>query len=152
MSNTVKNCDVLNKLTELYDDVFSHDGYGEIRIEIKIQRRGQKEVILHCGKQHRYVVDYQKSNSSYPSERHQVISRKPRECSNKTYIGAERRSSSRRINRDRRIRSAKRDFKLERRISPDRRASGERRALKMSNASDQKEKKEQSEWRRGVAQ
>jgi hypothetical protein len=39
------------------DDVLAHDGYGDIRIEVKILKRRQKEVILHCGKQYRYVID-----------------------------------------------------------------------------------------------
>lgn len=52
------HADVLGKLQALYQEVFSHDGYGDIRIEMKILRRGQKEVIIHCGKQYRYVVDY----------------------------------------------------------------------------------------------
>lgn len=49
--------EVLGQLFELYADLFSHDGYGDIGVEIKILRRGQKEVILHCGKQYRYVLD-----------------------------------------------------------------------------------------------
>lgn len=48
---------VLEKLFDLYADLFEHDGYGDIRIEMKILRRGQKEIIIHCGKQHRYVLD-----------------------------------------------------------------------------------------------
>ncbi len=42
---------------ELVDDVLAHDGFGDIRIEVKILKRRQKEVILHCGKQYRFVVD-----------------------------------------------------------------------------------------------
>ncbi len=49
--------DVLSKFAQLYAEVFSHDGYGDIRVEMKILRRGQKEVIIHCGKQYRFVVD-----------------------------------------------------------------------------------------------
>jgi hypothetical protein len=45
------------KLLELFEDVLTHDGFGEIRIETKILKRQQKEVILHCGKQYRFVVD-----------------------------------------------------------------------------------------------
>lgn len=45
------------KLLELVDDVLAHDGFGDIRVEIKILKRRQKEVILHCGKQYRFVVD-----------------------------------------------------------------------------------------------
>jgi len=48
---------VLDQFIDLYSELFSHDGYGDIRIEMKILRRGQKEVILHCGKQHRFVLD-----------------------------------------------------------------------------------------------
>ncbi|HNQ04055.1 MAG TPA: hypothetical protein PKH69_05525 [Thiobacillaceae bacterium] len=52
------NLDVLNRFVRLYEEVFTHDGFGEIRVEMKILRKGQKEVILHCGKQYRFVVDY----------------------------------------------------------------------------------------------
>ena len=52
------NQEVLKKLAQLYAEVFSHDGYGDIRVEMRILRRGQKEVIIHCGKQYRFVVDF----------------------------------------------------------------------------------------------
>jgi hypothetical protein len=45
------------KLLELVDEVLAHDGYGDIRVEVRILKRRQKEVILHCGKQYRFVVD-----------------------------------------------------------------------------------------------
>jgi hypothetical protein len=48
---------VLAKLTDLYFEAFNHDGFAEIRVEMRILRRGQKEIILHCGKQYRFVVD-----------------------------------------------------------------------------------------------
>lgn len=48
---------VRSKLIELLDDVLMHDGFGDIRVEVKILKRRQKEVILHCGKQYRFVVD-----------------------------------------------------------------------------------------------
>ena len=53
----VMHDDVLEKLNELYWNLFQHDGFGEVKIEMKLLRRGQKEVILHCGKQYRFVVD-----------------------------------------------------------------------------------------------
>jgi len=52
---------VLERLTRLYHEVFAHDGYGDIRIEIRILRHDSKEVIIHCGKQYRFVVDYVRS-------------------------------------------------------------------------------------------
>jgi hypothetical protein len=48
---------VLAKLKELYHDLLAHDGFGDMRLTMRILKRGQKEVILHCGKQYRFVVD-----------------------------------------------------------------------------------------------
>ncbi len=45
------------KLLELLHDALSHDGFGEIRVEVKILKRQQKEVIIHYGRQYRFVVD-----------------------------------------------------------------------------------------------
>jgi hypothetical protein len=55
---TATNQDVLEQFAKLYHELFCHDGYGEIRLEMKILRRGQKEIIIHCGKQYRFVVDF----------------------------------------------------------------------------------------------
>ena len=56
MQNT--NEDVINKIAELYRTLFDHDGFGDMSVEIRLLKRGQKEVIIHCGKQYRYIVDY----------------------------------------------------------------------------------------------
>ncbi len=48
---------VLQQLTRIYCELFNHDGFGDVRIEMRILRRGQKEVIIHSGKQYRYVLD-----------------------------------------------------------------------------------------------
>jgi len=58
MAKTVTNSEVIAKLLELYKDAFQHDGYGDIRIEMRFLRKGQKEIIIHCGKQYRFVLDY----------------------------------------------------------------------------------------------
>ena len=58
-TNRASNEEVLERLAHLYLEVFSHDGYGDIRVEMRLLRRGQKEVILHCGRQYRFVVDYE---------------------------------------------------------------------------------------------
>ena len=61
---------VLNKIRELYYLLFRHSGFGEMRIEMRILKKGQKEIIIHCGKQYRFVVDFkgdgkdQKSSSN----------------------------------------------------------------------------------------
>lgn len=52
------NHKILLKIRDLYAELFKHDGFGQMTIEVRILKRGQKEVIIHCGKQYRYVVDY----------------------------------------------------------------------------------------------
>ena len=54
---------VLTKIQQLYESLFLHNGFGEMSIEMRILKRGQKEVIIHCGKQYRYVVDYPASKN-----------------------------------------------------------------------------------------
>lgn len=48
---------VKKRIDVLYDMLVEHDGYGEIKIDFKILKKGQKEIIIHCGKQYRYVVE-----------------------------------------------------------------------------------------------
>ncbi len=55
---TSTNQAVKIKISQLYDELFAHDGFGEMKVETRILRRGQKEVIIHCGKQYRFVVDF----------------------------------------------------------------------------------------------
>ena len=50
--------EVKEKMLQLYDELFLHDGYGELKVEMRLLRRRQKEIIIHCGKEYRYVVDY----------------------------------------------------------------------------------------------
>lgn len=46
------------QLLGLLDDILAHDGYGSIRVDVRLLKKGQKEVILDCGKQYRFVVDF----------------------------------------------------------------------------------------------
>ena len=48
---------VVQKIIDLYHMLFCHNGFGEMSVDIRILKRGQKEVILRCGKQYRFVVD-----------------------------------------------------------------------------------------------
>ncbi len=52
------NDQVLEQFNRLYREVFAHEGHGTIMVEMKILHRGQKEVIIDCGKQYRFVVDF----------------------------------------------------------------------------------------------
>ncbi len=49
---------VMQKLLELYADLFWHDGFGNISIEMKFLKKGQKEIIISSGKDYRFVVDW----------------------------------------------------------------------------------------------
>jgi hypothetical protein len=49
---------ILRKISELYEDLFRHDGFGELRVTMRFLKKGQKEVVVICGKEFRFVVDY----------------------------------------------------------------------------------------------
>ena len=49
---------IIQKICELYQDLFLHDGYGELKVNMRFMKKGQKEVIVICGKEFRFVVDY----------------------------------------------------------------------------------------------
>ncbi len=48
---------VKTKLDDLFEELFEHNGYGQINIDMKILKKGQKEIILKSGKEFRFVVD-----------------------------------------------------------------------------------------------
>lgn len=50
---------IKSKLDQLINELFQHNGYGQIRIDMRVLKRGQKEVILICGKEYRFVVNFQ---------------------------------------------------------------------------------------------
>ena len=47
---------VLARIENLYQMLFDHNGYGEMTIEIRYLRKKEKEVLIRCGKQYRFVV------------------------------------------------------------------------------------------------
>ena len=52
------------RMLQLFDELIEHDGFGTMKIEMRLLRRGQKEVILDCGKQYRFVVDFQPASQA----------------------------------------------------------------------------------------
>jgi len=66
VKKTSTNTEIKAKLLELYDEIFAHNGYGEVRVDMRILHRGQKEVIIYCGKQYRFVVDFIRRKDSRP--------------------------------------------------------------------------------------
>lgn len=45
------------RLGQLFEELLAHDGYADMGVEMRILKRGQKEVVIRCGKQYRFVVD-----------------------------------------------------------------------------------------------
>jgi hypothetical protein len=52
------------RLIALFEELLQHEGYGSLRVEIRILRKGQKEVIVDCGKQYRFVLDVPAANAT----------------------------------------------------------------------------------------
>jgi hypothetical protein len=50
--------EIFSKLSELYQELFQHNGYGTLRIEMRFLKKGQKEIFVISGKEYRFVVDY----------------------------------------------------------------------------------------------
>ncbi len=117
--STNNHLDVLGKLVDLYQDVYAHDGYGEIRVEVRIQRRGQKEVILHCGKQYRYVLDFDSNTTRQMKNQFSVVNSTPWQGS----MGLDQYKDDRRSGADRRVKDEQSNFKPGRRKGADRRVT-----------------------------
>ncbi|MBF6057390.1 hypothetical protein [Thiomicrorhabdus heinhorstiae] len=67
--------EVANRLLQVYADSLKHDGFADFKVEIKILKRGQKEVIVHSGKQYRFVLDFpEEQQSSKLFEDYQLVS------------------------------------------------------------------------------
>lgn len=49
---------ILDRIFSLYQELFFHDGYGNLRVEMRFLKKGQKEILVICGKEYRFVVDY----------------------------------------------------------------------------------------------
>lgn len=49
---------VLQKMIAVYRELFQHDGYGTLKVEMRFLKKGQKEVLINCGKEYRFVLSY----------------------------------------------------------------------------------------------
>ncbi len=49
---------VLKKIEELYCELYEHNGFGQLQMEMRFLKKGQKEIIISCGKEYRFVLDY----------------------------------------------------------------------------------------------
>lgn len=117
------NLDCINKFLDLYYELLSHDGYGDITVNVRLAPGNQKEIRLFCGREFRFLVPGRgkhRGKSRYRVMREQVNSN--------GYKGPERRSGrDRRSGKLRRLQNIPRNFKLERRVLADRRSGYGRR-------------------------
>jgi hypothetical protein len=58
---------ILEMLFSLYSELFYHDGYGTLKVEMRFLKKGQKEILVACGKEYRFVVDYPGTYGQAPS-------------------------------------------------------------------------------------
>ena len=56
-----------SKLDEVLDDVLRHPGFGDVRIDIRWLKRGQKEVVISSAKQHRFVIPVDPADAGEPT-------------------------------------------------------------------------------------
>jgi hypothetical protein len=49
--------EVKKRISAWYNMLFEYDGDGVMHPVFKILKKGQKEIIIQCGKQYRYMVD-----------------------------------------------------------------------------------------------
>ncbi|TWI76715.1 hypothetical protein LZ24_00336 [Desulfobotulus alkaliphilus] len=61
---SLEHSPIREKIMELYTDLFLHDGYGKISLEMRFLKRGQKEIIVSSGKDFRFVVDWPEVRSA----------------------------------------------------------------------------------------
>jgi hypothetical protein len=60
---TQANDMVFERIRDLYETLLRHDGFGEMRVEMRILKRGQKEIIVCGERQYRYTVDFDPAES-----------------------------------------------------------------------------------------
>ncbi len=48
---------VIEQLHKCYQELFEHSGHGKMSIEMRFLKRGQKEVLINCGREYRFIVD-----------------------------------------------------------------------------------------------
>jgi len=47
---------VESKLVTLFREIVNHSGFGELKVHVKILRKGKKEVLLSSGKEYRFIL------------------------------------------------------------------------------------------------
>jgi hypothetical protein len=44
------------KMVTLFHELIEHTGFGALRVDVRVLKRGYKEVVVCCGKEYRFVL------------------------------------------------------------------------------------------------
>lgn len=62
------HAEVFEQLMNLYTELYKHQGYGKMSVEMRFLKRGQKEILISCGKEYRYIVDFNEDTPQIASK------------------------------------------------------------------------------------
>ncbi len=58
MSAGTKEIETVREMVlKSFDFLLAHEGSGKMEVAMKILKRGQKEILIQCGRSYRFVVD-----------------------------------------------------------------------------------------------
>ena len=46
-----------HRLLQAFDYIYEFGGFGRLEVDIKILKRGQREVLIRCGREYRFVLE-----------------------------------------------------------------------------------------------
>lgn len=52
------------RLLQAFDYLFEFEGFGKLEVDLKILKRGQKEILIRGGREYRFIVDTQPATAS----------------------------------------------------------------------------------------
>lgn len=117
----------LNRFVELFEEMLHHEGYGDMQVSVRNRNPGEKEVVLHCGKEYRYRLLIASGDQDAASQRQLY------RVSKASSQPAERRDGWQRCGEERRKGDRRQsrgpwNFRLERRMGGDRRQKDRRKS------------------------
>lgn len=58
MSGEAKSPEAVREmLLKTFEFLLTHEGSGKLEVSMKLLKRGQKEILIQCGRSYRFVVD-----------------------------------------------------------------------------------------------
>lgn len=67
-----KSIEVVNSLLDVFSDCLEHDGFADFNVQVKILKKGQKEIIIQYGRQYRFVIDSE-DGSDVINQRYKLV-------------------------------------------------------------------------------